>query len=408
MAVTEFTNDAGAPQSTVDALGNAAYAAIGQSGKFTAVGGGPLKVKSAYGGDLIVSALDAAKKVGADEIITTDLLSASGGTVTYRMSAYRVDPLAFIRSGQFTQSSLAPASLTAGFASNLATLHAPRTALGSIYSLDDGVKADMGESSGAALGDMYNVVRDGQKVAQAKIISIDLNSDTIEILNPTPGYKPRIGDQLVGIGPLPAIPPSAHTNADTFTILGLLVATGAALLAIGHHGEPATIGAVPSPTSSAIGGFLVVPGGQSGTPPSETFTFTFNQPVSTAGISFSTPTYVSFQKTNGGTVIVPANTPVTILGGPTPSFNSAGTMLTISATTLNPGDVVIFSFTSSIMSTLGVALTPTNITFTAAVAHIPLAKTHGAKPVPLQGGVLTPAGAVPGPKNPGHDPNNPR
>jgi hypothetical protein len=381
IAVTEFANDAGAPQATLDTLGTAAYAALGQGGKFTPVGGGPLPVKSSTGGDLLVSALDAAKKAGADEIITTDLLTASGGTITYRMSAYRVDPLAFIRSGTFTQSSMSPASLTAGFATNLATLHAPRTASGTIYSLDQGIKGDFGEATGAQLGDMYNVVRDGQKVAQAKVVGIDLNSANLEIVNPTPGYKPRIGDQLVGIGPQPAIPPAAHTGANTFSIWALAAATGAALLALGNnHGQGATIGPKPSPTSTGIAGFSVTPTGQSGSPPNESFTFNFSQPVNTSGITFATPVFVSFEKTNGGTVIVPPNTPVTTLGGPYPTFSSGNQTLTINTTTLLPNDHVIFTFNSTIVSTFGTALTPTNISFTAAAARIPAARVHAARP----------------------------
>ena len=110
IAITEFANDAGAPQATLDMLGQAAYAALGQGGKFTPVGGGPLKVKSWTGGDLLASAIDAAQKVGADEIVTADLLNASGGSITYRLSAYRVSPMAFIHSGTFTQSSMTPAA----------------------------------------------------------------------------------------------------------------------------------------------------------------------------------------------------------------------------------------------------------------------------------------------------------
>ncbi len=410
MAVTAFNNDAGAPASTLNTLSSALYAAVDQSGKFTAVGGGPLEVTQVTGGDLIVNALDGAKKAGAEEIVTADLISASGGSVSYRLSAYRVDPLTFIRSSLFTQSSLSSQALTAGFVTNLATLHAPRTAVGSIYSLQNGVQADMGESSGAKLGDEYNVVRNGQKMAQAKIVAIDLNSATVDIMNPVAGYKPAVGDSLVGIGPSPPIPPAANTSVNTFSIVGLVVATGAALLAIGHHGQPATIGSPqPSPSPTGIGGFSVSPSGQSGTPPSETFNFNFTQPVNTSIITFTVPTYVSYEKTNSGAVITPAGTPVTNLGGPTPSFNSTGTTLTISATTLNPGDQLIFSFTSSILSTLGVALTPTNITFTASEQHHPLVHKHVAVPAPHQGGVLQgAAGTKPQPApGGGHNPNNP-
>ena len=389
IAITEFANDAGAAQSTLDTIGNAAYAALGQGGKFTPVGGGPLTAKSSTGGDYLVSALDSAQKVGADELITADLLTASGGTITYRLSAYRVAPLAFIHSGTFTQSSMSPAALSAGFATNIATLHAPRTSSGTIYSLDQGIKGDFGEATGAQLGDIYNVVRDGQKVAQAKVVGLDLNSANLEIINASNGYKPRVGDQLVGIGPQPAIPPAAHTNANTFSIWALAAATGAALLALGNnHGQGATIGPAPSPTSTGVGGFLVTPTGQSGSPPNESFTFNFSQPVNTSGITFATPVFVSFTKTNGGTVTVPPNTPVTTLGGPYPTFSSGNQTLTINATTLLPNDKLTFTFNSTIVSTLGTALTPTNISFSAAVAHIPYARVHA--PAPAHAGSVRP------------------
>ncbi|HEV2878247.1 MAG TPA: hypothetical protein VGW96_01595 [Candidatus Eremiobacteraceae bacterium] len=414
VAITEFANDGGAPQSTVSTLGNALYAAIDQSGKFTAVGGGPLSIKNPLGpgGDPLVPALDAARRVHAEEIITTDLISVSGGTITYRLTAYRVDPILFIRSQTFTQSSLAAASLTAGFVTNLSTLHAPRTAVGTIYSVTNGIKADMGAAAGFNLGDQFNVIRSNQKVAEAKIVSIDLNTATIDISNPSAGYKPAIGDQLVGIGVQPAVPPPPRNNVNTFSIIGILFATGAALLALGHPVQPAQPLPSPSPTSSGAAVFNVIPSGQSGVVPTESFMFTFNLPVNTAGVVFTTPTYVSYEKTNSGIVKNPPGTPVTNLGGPSPTFSSGNTVLTINANTLNPGDVVIFSFTSAFTSTTGQSLTPTNVTFTAAFARHPLV-LHRVNPAPppaavlkpQQGGVLKPP---PPPPPPGSGPNKPK
>jgi hypothetical protein len=249
-------------------------------------------------------------------------------------------------------------------------------------------------------------------MAEAKVITVDLNSATVEIQNAAAGYKPAIGDQLIGIGTQPAIPPAVRTGANTFSIIGILAATGAALFAIGHHGQPAGAGPIPSPTSSGAGAFNVSHSGQTGNPPSETFTFTFSQPVNTAAITFSSPTYVSYEKTNGGTVITPAGTPVTFLGGPTPTFGAWNTTLTINATTLNPQDHVIFTFTSAIKSTFGVALTTTNITFFASVAHHPAPQMHRVNPVPPKGGshlpIPVPQGGAPKPPPPGGDPKNPR
>jgi hypothetical protein len=416
LAITEFTNDGGAPQSTVTALGDALYAAIDQSGKYTAVGGGPLKVANPLReGDSLVNAIDAARHLHAEEIITTDLISVAGGTITYRLSAYRVDPLAFIRSQIFTQSSLAGPSLTAGFVTNLSTLHAPRTAVGVIYSLIGGVKADMGAASGFNLGDEFNVVRSSQKVAQAKITSIELDTATLDIYNASPGYKPQIGDQLVGIGVQPAVPPAPRSNPNTFNIIGILFATGAALLAVNHptsgHAPPPPS---PSPTSSGATAFTVSFNSKSGSPPSESFVFIFSQTVNTAGIVFTNNTYVSYEKTNGGTVITPAGTPVTNLGGPPPSFSGGNTQLTINSSTLNNGDVVIFSFTSAIKDVFGDSLLPNTLTVSAAQAHHPVPGMSGRKPVGAPGQIIVPApapnGGVPKPHPvpPDSKPKNPK
>ena len=415
VAVTRFTNDAGAPASYVDTLGAALYAAVDQSGKYTAVGGGPLEVKSPMGGDSLVTALDAAKRVGAEELIITNLINASGGSATYRLTAYRVNPIAFIRSQVFTQSSTAGAALTAGFVTNLSTLHAPRTAVGTIYSVTDGVKADMGAAAGFSLGQEFNVVRNSQKVAQAKITSIDLNSATIEISGAAAGYQPRIGDQLVGVGAQPAVPPAYHSPSNnTFTIIGILAATGAALFAIGHHGQPAGSAPAPSPTSSGFSTFGISNVSQSGTAPTETFTFTFNQPVNVSGFTFTNSTFVSVQVVRGGTTILPAGTPVTALGGPSPSFSAGNTVITINANSLLAGDSVIFSFTSAVKSAAtGQSLIPTNVTFTASVGRHPAPQARAAHPAPVhgQGVVPAPQGGVPKPPPPpggGKDPKNPK
>jgi hypothetical protein len=418
LAVTQFANDAGAPQSTIDAMSNALYSAVDQSGKFTAAGGGPVKVQAWPGGANLASALSEAQKVGAQEVIIGDLLSASGGTVTYRLSAYRVSSIAFIRDNVFTQSSLAPPALTAGFVTNIATLHAPRIASGTIYSLSPSLIADLGSTAGFNLGEEFNVVRDGQKMAQAKIVSIDLDSATVAISNPVPGYKPLIGDQLIALGPQPAIPPAPKNNASTFNIFALAVATGAALLAIGHHGEPANAGPIPSPTASAIGGFMVTPNGQSGAAPAETFIFRFSQPVNipTGGIPYTSNTYLSFSQTRAGVTINPAGTPIGVLGGPTPTFDTSNTIFTIGPTSsslLQTGDLVVFTFTNLWQSTLGVSLTSTTIQFTLSVGHHPAIFVNQ-KPVPDLGGVLAP---VPGPQGGAkpqppvtapHGPNDPK
>ena len=134
---------------------------------------------------------------------------------------------------------------------------------------------------------------------------------------------------------------------------------------------------------------------------------------------------LSFAKTRGTppVTINPAGTPVGVLGGPTPSFDTSNTILTIGPTSsplLQSLDVVVFSFTNLWQSTLGVSLTTTTVQFTLSGAHHP-ATFVNQKPVPAQGGVLTPVVVAPqggpkpqppatvphGPKDP-KDPKNPR
>jgi hypothetical protein len=369
VAVTVFFNQAGAPQGTVSALSQALYDAVGQSGKFTPVGGGPLAVQPAPDGAILGRAVDAAARAGAQEVVVAELVSVSGSNVVYRLSAYRVAPLAFIRSQVFTQSSLASPSLTAGFVNNLATLSEPRAATGTIYSTVGGVQADLGAVYGFHLGDRFNVMRDGQHVADAQITSITDDSATVTISNPANGYQPRVGDLLVGLQPLPPLNPAPKTP-NTFSILGLVVATGAALLAIGHHGQAAPIAPIVLPSPSPTGGtFTVSSGGHNGTAPNETFIFIFSQPVNIAPITFNNVTYVYYIATSPN---VPQS-PVTNLGG-TQTWDPTDTELTITTTSnLAPGQQITFYFTSNITSQTGTALTPNSLTFTASVQRHPAA-----------------------------------
>jgi len=136
--------------------------------------------------------------------------------------------------------------------------------------------------------------------------------------------------------------------------------------------------------------------------------------VNTAGIVFTNNTYVSYEKMNGGSVITPAGTPVTNLGGAPPSFNAGNTQLTINSSTLNPGDVLIFTFTSSITSVSAAPLLANTLTVTAAFAHHPVPHAARIKQVPItvQGGVLVQpphgGGPKPQPQHPDSTPKNPR
>jgi hypothetical protein len=387
VAVTAFQNTAGAPASTVEALGSALYASVDQSGKFSAVGGGPLHVQPAVDGSVLGPAISAASRAGANEVVIAELLSASGGDTVYRLTAYRVAPLAYIRSEVFSQTSLSNQSLTSGFVTNLNTLHAPREAVGTIYSLTNGVQVDMGSVEGFKMGQQFNVMRNGQKMAQAQIVGIDADSARVDITNASAGYHPQVGDKLVGLQPLPAVnPPSGHGPDVGLTFFGLLAATGAALLAIGHHGQAAPINSSPTPIISGIGGFSMTCGTQTGQgTASQSYTFVFSQPVNTTSINFAGTSQVYYQETISGTPLPPA--PVTSLDG-TQTFSSSNTILTITATNIsNFGQTISFFFTSGVLDTLGAQLTPASCVYTesthrrpAAVRHVPAGPHLPSKP----------------------------
>lgn len=384
MAVTTFTNGAGAPAGTVSAMSSALYQSVDQTGKFTAVGGGPLAVKPALDGSVTGPAVAAAARSGAEEVVIGELVSASGGSVVYRLSAYRTAPLAFVRTQIFSQSSLAGNSLTAGFVTNLNTLHAPRTAIGTIYSIDNGIHADLGSVNGFQLGQQFNVMRNGQKMAQAQITGLEADSATVQISNAVNGYKPAVGDALVGLQPLPPLTP-VHHGGNSFSIWGLIAATGAALFAIGAHNQAGMAGQGPQPSPSSIGGFSVTCGTQIGQgTASQTFTFIFNQQVNSAAINFTTTQFAFFT-----TSVSSSQEPLTALAGPQPpTFDSTNTILTVTGNNLVPGQTISFNFTSAIMSTFGIALTPNTCNYTLSRYHHPAAKVRPPihNPVPGAGG----------------------
>jgi len=230
IAVATFENEAGAPPNVVSDLSNAAYKAIASSGKFVAKGGGPLPTGKNVMNDPFVDAMDAAAKVGADQVLLGDVIQMTGGQAYYRLSLYRVAPLTYIGSQIFSQPypQADARAMSAAFASNVATLSAPRQALGTIYSTTNGVVADTGTESGFSLGDRFNVMRNGRKVAEATITSIRASEASLAISNSAPGYTPALGDELVGLRALPpAIP--VPPGRSTFNAFAFLAAVGGAL-----------------------------------------------------------------------------------------------------------------------------------------------------------------------------------
>lgn len=401
IAVVQFENDAAAPQSTVDAMSQALYQAVASSSDFSAAGGGPLKVTPAVNGDPWTAALNAGAKARAEEVVVGDIIKADSGSIVYRLTAYRIDPVAFIRSQVFSVNSAGGTAMTSALAGNLQTIHAPRTAVGTIFSVTNGVFSDLGESGGFQVGQRFNVMRNGSKVAEARIARIDLTQSTLTLSNQAAGYTPAVGDRLIGLDTQPALAPAPRANPNTFSLWALVAAAGATLLAIGHHGQPGQPQPFPSVTGSPISGFIVTSAAQSGAAPGPvTFTFTFSQPVDQSSVDFTNTTAVNYTTTNP---ITPTS-PVTNLGGAPPTFDSTFTVLTINATTLTPNEQITFNFTSAITSG-GVPLTPFTRAFQESSVRHPLTAPGAVQPngvVPQQPGPRQPL-----PQNP-HEPHGPK
>lgn len=323
IAVNEFQNEAGAPSGVAPALSDALYKAVTSSGTFRAAGRGPLPLQTNLTADAFVDALDAAAKAGADEVLLGSVVQMSGGQVYYRLTLYRVAPVAFIASQVFSQP-YPPGdaqALPAAFAGNLNTLAAPRQSVGTIYSVESGVHADLGSSEGFQLGDRFNVMRGGAKVAEASITQLADDDATLSISNATSGYSPAVGDTLVGLRPLPPALP-APPSASSFNPLAFVVGVGAVLLAIGHHGQPGVQGSgisgSPAPSSSP---FTIITAQYQDTPPNIPITVVFSGVLSSAsqvGIPGNT-TYASWSVCNACGGATPPPQALSALGT-TPQF----------------------------------------------------------------------------------------
>ena len=361
IAVNTFENDAGAAPSVVSDLSNAAYRGVASSGRFSPRGGGPLAYEPSLTGDPFVDALRSAAKVGADDVLFGSVVQAGGGQVYYRLSLYRVAPVTFIGSQVFSQG-YPPSNaqvLAAGIASNVATLAAPRQAVGTIYSTS-GPLADVGSEEGFALGDRFNIMRNGQKVAEATITTITADYAQLTIVNPSPGYHPAMGDMLVGLRALPPVPPAAGYHS-AFNPLGLLAAAGFALLAIGHHGQPGVpAGGSTIPPSTSP--FTVQPQPVQENLPQATFPFTFSTVLSSTSIT-DIPAFVSFVQVNtqlpGSNATSPPQTiaafcnctvSFTQITGP---LGNPETSMSFTATNLVAQEVIFFNFFPTITDQFG-------------------------------------------------------
>ena len=378
IAVIEPENTAHLPASVIDQMARALYDGVVSTGHYDVKGGGPIKVEAAGTGDVFVAALGAASRAGADHVLITDVLTVANGKVLYRMSVYQVAPVTFIRSQVFSQPfpPTDPRVLATQFAANVATLEAPRTYTGVIYALQPALTSDTGSNDGFHLGQRFNVVRNGKKVAEAQIVGLAEGSATVDILNPSPGYQVQINDLLISQEQGPAVPAAPSGNNAALTVIGVLVGVAAGLIAINNSAHQAPSVQCPPPTPSGAncsapptgaGSFTVSATGQTGAPNQPTLQFTFSQPVLGA-LTFpfggTTQLYMTSQVGIAGAPTPPQ--PIAGFAGATGSFDATGTVMTITTTgVLTPGNVYFIVFTSAIRSTSGTALTFTSFRYPA-------------------------------------------
>jgi len=400
IAVQSFSNEAGANGTTAADLSNAAYRAISSTSGFSARGGGPLALPKTLTDDPFMGGLSSAAKVGADELLLGSVVQASGGQVYYRLSLYRVAPMSFISSQVFSQPYPGNAgSLAAGISSNLAALAVGHRGTGTIYSTTVGARADLGTEDGFSLGDTFTVTRKGQQMAGATITSITDDDARVSFSNAVPGYQPQVGDALTSTKSLPPLP--AQHSRGGFNVLALLAAAGGALLAIGHHGQPAAFCANCVAPSPSTGTFFITGFTPNGQPPTGTITFTFSQGVSSTS-QVAIPAQLSYAffvlQPIGGTATTPP-APLSSFGQVT--FDPTGTILTLGeqGSGLVSGEKYQITFTSLITSITGATLIASQTPLQ------PFSIFHRVvKLAPPKGGPVVPVPVAPGrpgnPKNP--------
>jgi hypothetical protein len=412
IAVQSFSNEAGASGAVASDLSAAAYRAISSTSGFSARGGGPLAYPNTLTDDPFMGALSAAAKVGADELLLGSVIQSSGGQVYYRLSLYRVAPMAFISSEVFSQPYPGGAgSLASGISGNLSALAAGHRGIGTIYSTTDGAMADLGSEEGYSVGDAFTVTRNGQRMGDATISAITDDEARLTFSNTVSGYQPAVGDTLTSNRTLPPLPPSKPSHS-TFNIFAIVAAAGGALLAIGHHGQPAAFCAscvAPSPTSAtfAITGFT--PNGQ---PPTGNITFDFSEAVSSSSQTSiaGDPNFASFVLQRGGAGPTTPPAPLSQLGSVT--FDPTGTVMTLGEggpVGFGPSDKAQIMFTNLITSITGATLIPSETPLQAfgifrRAGTVNHTKSHPVTPPPGIPGKPGPAPKPPAPKPPPANP----
>lgn len=424
VAVIQFENDAGAPASVVDSLSESLYRAMAQSPNFTVKGSGPIVVNAGIDKESSAAQFRAAANAGADHMLVGDVVAYGGGSVTFRLASYRVSPMAIVRSRSFTQSypPVNGQALVASLSADVASLEAPRAGTATIYAIKGSeIDADAGSADGFHVDQRFSVIRNGQKLADAAIVTIHDAYAVVGISNESRGYRPAVGDRLVSQESQPPLVP-VNTAAGGFNPIYFLLGAAAIVVAIAAKGS---VGSFPSPTpmpSSSAGVFTVSQLTFSGTT-NPTIVFFFSRPVSVTDFtSIATDTSrASVTPRIGG--VTQATTTLLNLGSAI--FDATHQQLTVmdtngSTTLTNIGDSLTFNFTSVIQDTTAHFLTPNTIAFTrtSSVARQPVgAGAPLAQPSPAPSTVNTGTGHSPGgskgsadaPKNPitPQDPHNP-
>lgn len=410
IAVESFSNEAGATGTVASDLSAAAYRAISSTSGFSPRGGGPLGYPTTLTDDPFMGALSAAAKVGADELLLGSVIQSSGGQVYYRLSLYRVAPMAFISSQVFSQAYPGSGALASGISSNLSALAAGHRGTGTIYSTTDGAAADLGSEEGFSVGDTFTVTRNGQRMADATISSITDDEAKLSFSNTVSGYQPAVGDALTSNRTLPPLPPAPPAHS-TFNVFALLAAAGGALLAIGHHGQPGAFCATcvaPSPSSGTFSITGFTPNGQ---PPSGSIIFDFSQAVSSSSQTSISgdPNFAFFVIQPGGVGATTPPAPLSQFGAVT--FDVTGTVMTLGEggpVGLVPGDKYQVTFTNLITSILGSALIPSQTPFQSFSIFHHSGSVHRTKgPVQPPPGIPGKPGSGPKPPAPKPPPANP-
>ncbi|MBC5824231.1 MAG: hypothetical protein GIW99_04820 [Candidatus Eremiobacteraeota bacterium] len=376
-AVFTFQDHGQLPRALSVELTDALYSGAAADGRHM-VNGAPLALRQRNDRDSLEEALASAGQAGAQDFLIGDLVHFDGATVVYRLTSYRVHPLTPLRSQVFSRTVALAGSraLADGFAQDITALGGVRRAAGTIFRVEGGIRADVGAAQGFRLGERFNEFHNGVVVAKLQIASIDSAAATLVVTSAPPDFKPAMGDRVESTERESVTPPTQST-ASHFNPLAIALAAAAALIAVGHHGEPAAPSGPPATPTPGPSPFTVQEGAPAGTPPNVTFSFVFSQPVNVAaGNPATNSSLASYTSSLTGNASFPLN------GLGTPSFDSTNTILTIISTAVQPGETITFTFSSQIVDAAGDHLTATSFANQFSTTRHPLLK-QAPKAVPV-------------------------